>query len=114
VLLAPPALLLFFTAGLGELLRLPERLRRLPRESSTQLAELSRLAGEARHARLRRAPSVLWRLRGAVGSTRDLVGFALPLRVLTPAFLGVALLASLLCLVLVCAGVVALVALAGG
>jgi hypothetical protein len=114
VLLAPPALLLFFAAGLSELLRLPDRLRRLPREGTTQLAELSRLAGEARTARLRRAPWVLWRLRGAVGSTRDLVGFALPLRVLTPPFLGLVLLASLCCLVLLGVGVIALIVLALG
>jgi hypothetical protein len=114
VLLAPPALLLFFAAGLAELLRLPDRVRRMPRESATQLTELSRLAGETRNAGLRRAPRLLWQLRGAVGSTRDLVGFALPLRVLTPAFLGFALLAWFFCLVLIGAGVIALIVLALG
>jgi hypothetical protein len=112
VLLVPPALLLFFAAGLGELLRLPERLRRLPRESTDQLVELRQLASDARHTGLRRAPLLLWRLRGAVGSTRDLIGFALPLRVLTPPFLGLTLLAGLFCAILIGVGLIALIVLA--
>jgi hypothetical protein len=114
MLLAPPAVLLFFTAGVAQLLRLPERVRRMPRESATQLTALSRLAGETRDGGLRRAPRVLWKLRGAVGSTRDLVGLALPLRVLTPAFLGFSLLAAFLCLILIAGGAIALIALAAG
>lgn len=114
LLLAPPGVLLFFTAGVAQLLRLPERVRRLPRESTTQLTELSRLAGETRDGGFRRAPRVLWKLRGAVGSTRDLVGLALPLRVLTPAFLGLSLLAAFLCLILIAAGAIALIVLAAG
>ncbi|MDF2748925.1 MAG: hypothetical protein K0T00_100, partial [Gaiellaceae bacterium] len=114
LLLAPPAVLLFFTAGVAQLLRLPERVRRMPRESATQLTELSRLAGDARGGGFRRAPKVLWKLRGAVGSTRDLVGLALPLRVLAPAFLGFSLLAAFLCLFLVAGGAIALIVLAAG
>lgn len=114
VLLAPSAVLLLFAAGLGELLRLPERLRRMPQQGSEQLAELSRIAGEARGARLRRLPLLLWRLRNVVGSTRDLVGVAVPLRVLTPPFLGATLLAALFAFVLVGAGLIALVVLAVG
>lgn len=114
LLLAPPAVLLFFTAGVAQLLGLPERVRRMPRESATQLTALSRLAGETREGGFRRAPRVLWKLRGAVGSTRDLVAFALPLRVLTPAFLGFSLLAAFLCLMLIAGGAIALVVLAAG
>ena len=114
LLLAPPAVLLFFTAGVAQLLRLPERVRHMPRESATQLTALSRLAGETRDGGFRRAPKVLWKLRGAIGSTRDLVGFALPLRVLTPAFLGFSLLAAFLCLLLIAGGAIALIVLAAG
>ncbi len=114
LLLLAPALLLFFAAGVGELLRLPERLRRLPTDSTDQLTELRRIAGDARRTGFRGAPRLLWRLRGAVGSTRDLVGFALPLRVLTPAFLGLTLVAGLFCTILVGAGAIALVVLALG
>ena len=114
VLLAPPVVLLLFTAGLHELVRLPERLQRMPAQGSEQLAELTSIAGEARGAGLRRAPSLLWRLRRVVGSSRDLLGFALPLRVFTPGFLGLAALASFLCLILIGAGFIALIVLAVG
>jgi hypothetical protein len=112
ILAIPPAILLVFAAGLRELSRLPERLRRMPRQGSEQLAELTRLAGEARRAGFRRAPSLLWRLRGVVGSTRDLVGFAVPLRVFTPPFLGLTFVAAALSFLLVPAGLIALVVLA--
>ena len=114
VLLAPPAILLFFTAGLREVLRLPERLRRMPSQGSEQLSELGRIAGAARGSGLRRAPLLLWRLRSVVGSTRDLVGFALPLRVFTPGFLGLTAFAALFSLILIGAGVIALIVLALG
>jgi len=112
ILVAPPAVLLVFAAGLGEVMRLPERLRRTPHQGAEHLAELTRIAGDARTTGFRRAPSLLWRLRGAVGLTRDLVGFAVPLRVFTPQFLGLTFLASALSLLLVLAGLVALVVLA--
>ena len=114
LLLAPPATLLLFAAGLREVARLPERLRRMPQQGSEQLAELTRMAGDARTAGFRRAPSLLWRLRGAVGSTRDLVGFALPLRIFTPQFLGLTFVAAGLSVLLVFGGLVALVVLAVG
>jgi hypothetical protein len=112
ILLIAPAILLVFAAGLREVMRLPERLRRMPRQGSEQLAELTRIAGEARGAGFRRAPSLLWRLRGLVGSTRDLVGFAVPLRVFTPQFLGLTLAATVCSFFLVFAGLIALVVLA--
>lgn len=114
ILLIPPALLLFFAAGLREVMRLPERLRRMPNQGSEQLSELTRIAGQARSAGFRRAPSILWRLRGVVGSTRDLVGFAVPLRVFTPQFLALTLGAAGFSFFLVFAGLIALVVLVLG
>ena len=112
ILLAPPALVLFFAQGIRELSSLPDRLRRIPGEGQERFAELSRLAGEARTASVRNAPLLLWRLRGTVGSLRDVAGIALPLRVLTPGFLGLAGLAALACVALAGAGLIALLVLA--
>ena len=114
LLLAPAAIVLFFAQGLLELVKLPERFRRIPGEGQERLSELTRLAGEARSARVRSAPFLLWRLRGTIGSLRDVAGIALPLRVLTPGFLGLAALATLACAVLAGAGVVALLVLVAG
>lgn len=111
LLLAPPAILLFFAQGLAELIALPERLRRMPGDGGQRLEELTRLAGEARTTRLSGMPSMLWRLRGPLGSFRDLAGVALPMRVLAPPFLGLTAIAALLCVVLTGAGVIALLVL---
>jgi hypothetical protein len=111
LLLAPPAILLFFAQGLREVLALPERLRKVPGESQERLAALTQLAGEARTTRTRGVPLLLWRLRGSLGSLRDVAGLALPLRVFTPGFLGLTAIAMLCCFVLVGAGVVALLVL---
>jgi len=111
LLLAPPAILLFFAQGLQELLALPERLRKVPGEGQERLAELTRIAGEARTTRTRGVPLLLWRLRGSLGSLRDVAGLALPLRVFTPGFLGLTAIATLFCFVLAGAGVVALLVL---
>lgn len=114
VCLAPPAILLFFAQGVSEVLKLPERFRRMPGEGQERLAELGRIAGEARTARARQAPFLLWRLRGSLGSLRDVAGVALPLRVFTPGFLGLAALSAFLCVVLALAGIVALLVLVAG
>lgn len=114
VLLAAPAILLFFAQGVREVLALPERLRKIPGEGQDRLAELTRIAGDARTTRARGIPQLLWRLRGSVGSLRDVAGFALPLRVFTPGFLGLAALAGLFCLVLAGVGLIALVVLVTG
>jgi len=111
LLLGPPAILLFFAQGLAELIALPERLRRMPGDGGQQLGELTRLAGEARTTRLSGMPSMLWRLRGTLGSFRDLAGVALPMRVLATPFLGLTAIAALLCVVLTGAGVIALLVL---
>lgn len=111
LLLTPSAILLFFAQGLREVLALPERLRKVPGEGQERLAELSRIAGDARSSRARGVPMLLWRLRGSVGSLRDVAGLALPLRVFTPGFLGLTALAALFCLVLAGAGLAALLVL---
>lgn len=114
LLLAPPAILLFFAQGLREVLALPERLRKVPGEGQERLAELTRIAGDARTTRTRGMPMLLWRLRGSVGSLRDVAGLALPLRVFTPGFLGLTALATLFCFVLAGAGIVAMLVLVAG
>ena len=114
VLLAAPAIVLFFAAGLLQVLRLPERVRRMPSEGSEHLAELTRIAEAARRGGIRNAPGLLWRLRGVVGSSRDLVGIALPLKIFTPGFLGITALAAAVSLFLIGAGLIALIVLAVG
>ena len=114
VLLASPAVLLFFAAGLMQLLALPGRLRRMPDQGAAQIAELTRIAGDTRGSGFRRAPSLLWRLRGVVASTRGLIGFALPLRVLTPWFLGVTAFAGCFGFLLLGGAFIALIVLALG
>jgi hypothetical protein len=109
---AAPAIVLLFLAGVRELLELPERLRRMPQRGTEQLNELTRIAGEARAASWSRTPSLLWRLRGLVSSTRDLVGFALPLRVLAPPFLALTFGAVVTCAILIGVGLIALLVLA--
>ena len=111
LLLAPPAILLFFAQGLREVLALPERLRKVPGEGQERIAELTRIAGEARMTRARGMPLLLWRLRGSLGSLRDVAGLALPLRVFTPGYLGLSALSALACFVLAGAGVIALIVL---
>jgi hypothetical protein len=112
--LAPPAILLFFAQGVQELLSLPDRLRRLPGEGEERLAELSRLAGQTRTTRVRGLPLLLWRLRGAFGSARDVAGVAVPLRVFTPGFLALAAVSAILCVLLPAVVLVALIVVAFG
>ena len=114
LLLAPPAIVLLFAQGVRELLALPDRLRNVPGEGQERLAELTRIAGAARTTRARAMPLLLWRLRGTIGSLRDVAGVALPLRVLTPGFLGLTALATFLCVALPGAGLIALLVLAAG
>jgi hypothetical protein len=112
LLLAPPAILLLFAQAVRELLALPDRLKRIPHEGQERVSKLTRLAGEARTTSVRGMPLLLWRLRGTVGSLRDVAGVAVPLRVLAPGFLGLTLLAALVCVVLAGVGLIALVVLA--
>ena len=114
LLFVPPAVLLFFAVGVGQVLALPERLRRVPAEGQEQLGELARLGRTAQTTRAVGLPLLLWRLRGAIGGLRGVVGFALPLRVFTPWFLGLAAVSALLCVVLLGVAVIALIAAAVG
>lgn len=114
LLLTPAAILFFFTRGVLELVSLPDRLQRVPRESQEQLSELARVAGDARTAKARSTPLLLWRLYGTAGSLRDVAGITLSLRVFTPAFLAAAAIAALACVILIVVGLVALIVLALG
>ncbi len=116
LLLVPVAILLLFSFGLLEVARLPERLRRLPNEGREQLAELTRIAGEAGSSRpgFRRTTSHLWRLRGVADGARGLVGISLPLRVFAPPFLAATFASLWASFPIVCAGLIALVLLAFG
>ena len=113
LLLSPAAIVLFFAQGVAALAALPERVRNMPRQGGERIAELSQLAGEARSARTRNVPGLLWRLRGSVGGLRGIAGSALPLRVFTPGFVGLTAFAALACGCLVVAGLIALVVLVG-
>jgi hypothetical protein len=108
LLLAPAAVVLLFAQGVRELAELPDRLQRLPGEGQERVAELTRLAGDARSARARSAPLLLWRLRGSLTGVRDLAGIAFPLRVFTPVFLGLAAAGALLCVVIAGVALIAL------
>ena len=108
LLLTPPAIVLFFTRGVLELVSLPGRLQRVPGESQEQIAELTRIAGDARAAKARNAPFLLWRLRGTAGSFRDVAGIAFSYRVFTPAFLTATALSALACVAIIGAGLIAL------
>lgn len=112
LLLTPAAIVLVFAQAVAEVGAIPDRLRRAPAESGERVSELSRLASEARTARMRNLPFLLWRLRGSVGGLREIAGIALPLRALTPGFVGLAAFAAFACAALVGAGLIALVVLA--
>ena len=112
--LAPPVVLLFFAQGVHELLSLPDRLRGLPGDGEERLAELMRLASEARTTRARGLPLLLWRLRSAFGSVRDVAAVAVPLRVFTPGFLGVTVVSALLCVALPAVVLIVVLVVAAG
>ena len=114
LLLTPPAIVLFFTRGVLELVSLPGRLQRVPGEGQERIAELTRIAGDSRAAKARNAPFLLWRLRGTAGSLRDVAGIAFSYRVFTPAFLTATALSALACLVIVAAGLIAVIVVALG
>lgn len=112
--LTPPAILLFFAQGVQALLSFPDRLQRMPNEGQERIAELTRFAGQTQASRARSLPLFLWRLRGTVGSARDVVGVAAFLRVFTPGFLALAAFSALLCILLPLIMLVTLVVLAVG
>ncbi len=116
LLLVPVAILLLFSLGLGEVARLPERLRRMPDESREHLAELTRIAGEADASGpgFRRTTSQLWRLRNVAEGARGLVGLSLPLRIFAPPFLAATFASLWASVPIAFAGLIALVLLAFG
>ena len=93
-LAGPPAVLFAFALGLRSLLALPGRLAGLPAEARLRAAELATHAQSARRGGVRTALA-LWRLRAAALGARGALSLALPLRTLTPAWLGLAALAAL-------------------
>ena len=113
LLFVPPAILLFFAVGVGQVLALPERLAACPPRARSSSASWPAWVAMPRPRALG-LPLLLWRLRGAIGSLRGVVGFALPLRVFTPWFLGLAAVSALLCVVLLGVAVIALIAAAIG
>jgi hypothetical protein len=86
----------------------------MPGDGEERLAELSRLAGQARTTSARGLPLLLWRLRGAFGSVRDVAGVAVPLRVFTPGFLALTAFSAALCILLPAVVLVALIIVAFG
>ena len=93
----PPLMLAAFWIALGELVKLPERVRRLPLDTREHGEQLRHLLNEARAARGRRfqLPRVLWRLTSVAGSVREtLTPYAPVLPLLSLPFLVGAALAA--------------------
>ena len=108
----PPVMLAAFWLALGELIKLPERLRGLPLEAREHGDQLRRLLDEARTSRGTRFQVLrLWRLTRLTGATREtLTPYAPLLPLLSLPFLAGAALASFAAAVeLLVAGVVAIV-----
>jgi hypothetical protein len=114
LLLAGPAIVLFFAQAVNEVAELPDRVRRVPGETTEHLGGLTQVAQQARTARLRNVPGLLWRLRGSVGGLRGVAGIALPLRAFTPGFVTVSAIAAGVCVAAAVGGVVSLLVLAVG
>jgi hypothetical protein len=73
---APPLVLGTFWLLLGEVVQLPERIRRMPGETRAHAEELGRLAREARdphRGRARRLPGLVWRTLRLTGASRELL-----------------------------------------
>jgi hypothetical protein len=116
VLLAvPAAVLLAFSFVLGEVLELPEKLRRTPATAREHADELRAIAGEAQ-ARERpawsRLPGSTWRLATLLRSARELLAPHAPLLPLlsVPFLLATVVAAALVPVLVVVALVVGLVA----
>lgn len=93
----PPAMLAAFWVALGELIKLPERLRGLPLEAREHGEQLRHLVDQARTVRGNRfqLPRLLWRLTRLAGSTREtLTPYAPLLPLLSLPFLAGAALAA--------------------
>jgi hypothetical protein len=110
LLLVPPGILFAFYLALGELVKLPERLRRypdLPREHAAELAALMREAEDPTRPVWRRLPGSAWRLAALVRSAREVLAPHAPVMpLLSPPFLAATLAAAVACVLLVAAAVV--------
>jgi hypothetical protein len=74
LVVTPPVVLGAFWVVLGELLRLPERVRRMPLETREHAEEVRRLAADARARRgARSVPGQIWRLARLWVSSRELL-----------------------------------------
>jgi hypothetical protein len=74
VVIAPPVVLGAFWLVLGQLLELPDRLRRAPMETREHAEQLRALAQEARERRGGWAvPTQIWRLARLTASSRELL-----------------------------------------
>jgi hypothetical protein len=74
LVVAPPLLLLAFWLVLGQLLELPDRLRRAPMETREHAGQMRALAQEARARRGGWAvPTQIWRLARLTASSRELL-----------------------------------------
>jgi hypothetical protein len=89
---APPLLLLAVWVLLGELVRLPERVRRMPMDTRQHGEELRRLAEDARaHRGARFVPGQVWRLgRLTLSSKETLTPYAPLLPLFSLPFLAAA------------------------
>jgi hypothetical protein len=95
---APPAILTLLWFLLGELVRLPDRIRRMPMDTRQHAEELGRLVNDARTRRgLRFVPGQVWRFGLLTSSSKELLT---PYAPLLPLF-------SLTFLAVVAAGAVA-------
>jgi hypothetical protein len=92
----PPVMLAAFWLALGELIKLPERLRGLPLEAREHGDQLRRLLDEARTSRGTRFQVLrLWRLTRLTGATREtLTPYAPLLPLLSLPFLAGAVVAA--------------------
>jgi hypothetical protein len=110
---APPLMLTAFWVALGEIVKLPERVRRLPAEGREHGEQLRALLDQAKDARGRRfqLPWLLWRLTRVAGSAREtLTPYSPLLPFLSVPFLaGTAIAAFAATIEVVVAGVVAFV-----
>lgn len=74
LVLAPPVVLMMLWFLLGELVRLPDRIRRMPMDTRQHAEELRRLVADARtRRRLRFVPGQLWRFGLLTSSSRELL-----------------------------------------
>jgi hypothetical protein len=95
IVAAPPLVLGAFWFLLGELLALPDRIRRAPMESREHAEELGRIVGDARSRRGRSLPRQIWRLaRLTISSRALLTPYAPVLPLLSPPFLAAVVLST--------------------